>query len=167
MGAYIEVCRSLEEKAWNINIEASDMVYTDALEYYSQVQDAARRRVDSAESIYNELHGFFRNMGSHETDQPTQKKAKKDFNAVLKGKKDGKVMVKNIKPKTTAVDVTFREDANHTLDRAAAYNLNIVKKMAINTLRLLDVGIARISMKNKRFMLCMNFGRYLDTLMAL
>jgi hypothetical protein len=26
------------------------------------------------------------------------------------------------------------EDANHTLDKAAAYNLNIIKKMAINTL---------------------------------
>jgi hypothetical protein len=30
----VEVCRSLEEKAWNINIEAADMVFTDALEYY-------------------------------------------------------------------------------------------------------------------------------------
>ena len=29
------------------------------------------------------------------------------------------------------LDVTFREDANHTLDKAAAYNLNIIKKMAI------------------------------------
>jgi hypothetical protein len=56
----VEVCRSFEEKAWNINVESSDMIYTDALEYYSQVQDAARRRIDSAESIYNELHGFFR-----------------------------------------------------------------------------------------------------------
>ena len=65
------------------------------------------------------------------------------------------------------LDVTFREDANHTLDKAAAYNLNIVKKMAINTLRLLDVGIARISMKNKRFMISMNFGYYLDKLLAL
>jgi hypothetical protein len=63
--------------------------------------------------------------------------------------------------------VTFREDANHTLDKAAAYNLNIVKKMAINTLKLVDVGIARISMKNKRYVISMNFGRYLDTLMAL
>jgi len=27
---------------------------TDALEYYSQVQNAAERRIDSAESIYNE-----------------------------------------------------------------------------------------------------------------
>jgi len=39
----VEVCRSLEEKAWNINIEASDMVYTDALEYYSQVRDACQK----------------------------------------------------------------------------------------------------------------------------
>jgi predicted transposase YbfD/YdcC len=65
------------------------------------------------------------------------------------------------------LDVTFREDANHTLDKAAAYNLNIMKKMAINTLRLVDVGMARISMKNKRYMISMNFGHYLDTLMAL
>jgi len=65
------------------------------------------------------------------------------------------------------LDVTFREDANHTLDKAAAYNLNIIKKMAINTLRLVDVGIARISMKNKRYLISMNFRRYLDTLMAL
>jgi len=65
------------------------------------------------------------------------------------------------------LDVTFREDANHTLDKAAAYNLNIIKKMAVNTLRLVDVGIARISMKNKRYLISMNFSRYLDTLMAL
>jgi hypothetical protein len=38
----VEVCRSLEEKAWNINVESSDMIYTNALEYYSQVQDAPR-----------------------------------------------------------------------------------------------------------------------------
>ena len=65
------------------------------------------------------------------------------------------------------LDVTFREDTNQTLDKAAAYNLNIMKKMAINTLRLVDVGIARISMKNKRFMISMNFEHYLDILMAL
>jgi len=65
------------------------------------------------------------------------------------------------------LDVTFREDANHTLDKATAYNLNIVKKMSINTLKLVDVGIARMSMKNKRYIISMNFRRYLDILMAL
>jgi len=59
------------------------------------------------------------------------------------------------------LDATFREDASHTLDRAAAYNLNIVKKMAINTLRLAGVGIAGISMKNKRYIICMNFAAVL------
>jgi hypothetical protein len=113
----VEVCRSLEEKAWNINIEASDMVYTDALEYYSQVQDAARRRIDSAESIYNELHGFFRNMGPHEGEQPTQKKVKRDVDALLHGRKDGEVIIKNIKPKTTGgkhevIDETFNDSAS-------------------------------------------------------
>ena len=65
------------------------------------------------------------------------------------------------------LDVTFREDSNHTLDKAAAYNLNIMKKMAINTLRLVDVGIARMSMKNKRYLISMNFRHYLEILMAL
>ena len=50
-----------------------------------------------------------------ETEEPTQKKAKKDFNAVLKGKKDGEVIVKNIKPKTSGgkreiIDKTFKDD---------------------------------------------------------
>jgi predicted transposase YbfD/YdcC len=65
------------------------------------------------------------------------------------------------------LDVTFREDGNHTLEKTAAYNLNILKKMAINTLRLVDEGIARVSMKNKRYLISMNFRRYLDILMAL
>jgi hypothetical protein len=114
----VEVCRSLEEKAWNINVEASDMIYTDALEYYSQVQDAAERRIDSAESIYAELHDFFRNMGQHETGEaaPTNKKVKRDINALMRGTKDGEVIIKNIKPKTTGgthevIDETFRDTA--------------------------------------------------------
>ena len=65
------------------------------------------------------------------------------------------------------LDVTFGEDGNHTLDQAAAFNLNIMKKMALNTLRLVDVGIPRVSMKNKRFLISMDFERYLDALLAL
>jgi hypothetical protein len=115
----LDATRSLEEKAWNINIEGSDMIYTNALEYYSQVQDAAHRRIDSSETLYNELHGFFRNMGPHETGEaePTQKKLKRDVNALLKGKKDGEIIIKNIKPKTTGgthevIDETFRDSAS-------------------------------------------------------
>jgi len=112
----VEVCRSLEEKAWNINVEASDMVYTDALEYYSQTQDAARRRVDSAESIYNELHGFFRSHGNRNRDEPTEAEVERDVKALLKGKKDGKVVVENVKPKMSGgkhkvIDEHFTDSA--------------------------------------------------------
>jgi hypothetical protein len=108
------VCRSFEEKAWNINVEASDMVYTDALEYYSQVQDAA-------ESLYAELHGFFRH-GKRTEEDPTEKKIKRDVNALLHGRiglksVDGEVSIKNIKPKTAGgkhevIDETFRNTAS-------------------------------------------------------
>jgi hypothetical protein len=92
------------------------MIYIDALEYYSQVQDAARRRIDSAETLYAELHDFFR-RGPKESDQPTEKKIKRDINALMKGKKDGEVIIKNIKPKTTGgkhevIDETFRDNAS-------------------------------------------------------
>jgi hypothetical protein len=112
----VEVCRSLEEKAWNINVESSDMIYTNALEYYSQVQDAANRRIDSAESIYAELHGFFR-RGPMESDQPTKKQLKRDINALERGTKDGEVIIRNIKPKTSGgkhevIDETFKNKAS-------------------------------------------------------
>jgi hypothetical protein len=112
----LDATRSLEEKAWNINIEGSDMTYTNALEYYSQVQDAARRRIDSAETIYAELNSFFRH-GSRSTEEPTEKKIKRDVNALLHGRKDGEVIVKNIKPKTTGgkhevIDETFKDSAS-------------------------------------------------------
>jgi hypothetical protein len=108
--------KQLQELSWNITVEAADMAFTDALEFYSQVQDAANRRVDAAEALYEDLHPFFR-RGPLETEEPTQKKAKRDFNAVLKGKKEGKVGAKNIKPKMTGgkreiIDETFKDSAS-------------------------------------------------------
>jgi predicted transposase YbfD/YdcC len=65
------------------------------------------------------------------------------------------------------LDVTFREDANHTIDKDAAYNLNIMKKMALNTLKLVDVGLKKISIKYKRYMISMNFEKYFEMIMAI
>lgn len=65
------------------------------------------------------------------------------------------------------LDVTFREDANHTIDKYAAYNLNIVRKIALNILRLFDVGLKRVSLKGKRFMISVDVERFLDDLLAL
>ena len=113
--------KQLQELAWNITVEGADMVFTDALEFYSQVQDAANRRVDAAEALYEDLHPFFRRGPMQDENgepAPTQKKAKRDFNAVMKGKKQGKVGAENIKPKLTGgkrkiIDETYKDDIQY------------------------------------------------------
>ena len=50
------------------------------------------------------------------------------------------------------IDVTFREDADHTLDKFVVYNLNIMRKLALNLLKLLDMGyISTISLRKRRY----------------
>jgi len=63
------------------------------------------------------------------------------------------------------LDVTFKEDANQTIDKDAAFNLNIINKIALNALKLLDVGIKRASIKGKRFITSLNPEKYIDLLM--
>jgi len=65
------------------------------------------------------------------------------------------------------LDVTFREDDNRTIDKTAAYNLNILKKLAINTLKLLDVGKKYFSMKLKRYMISLNPVKYFAKIMEI
>jgi predicted transposase YbfD/YdcC len=65
------------------------------------------------------------------------------------------------------LDVTFREDANHTADKDAAFNFNIIRKIAVNTLKLLDVGIKRVGLKGKRYLLNCNFEKYCKNLMEM
>jgi predicted transposase YbfD/YdcC len=58
------------------------------------------------------------------------------------------------------LDVTFREDDDHTLNKHVAYNLNIMRKLALNVLKLIDVGRNRVSLAKKRFMICCNPHKY-------
>lgn len=65
------------------------------------------------------------------------------------------------------LDVTFHEDENRTIDKQAAYNLNILRKLSINTLKLLDVGKKYASMKLKRYMISLNPLKYLAKIMQI
>ena len=65
------------------------------------------------------------------------------------------------------LDVTFKEDANQTADKAAALNLNIITKLAHNALKLLDIGRKNVSIKAKRFITCLNPEKYIDMLMEI
>jgi len=110
-----DITAQIREKLWNITIQSADIAYTDALEFYASVREAAKRRVDAAETIFNELSPFFRRNRT-ETEEPTEKKAKHDFNSLIHGKHDGKLVIENIKPKMTGgkrkiIDETFKDTA--------------------------------------------------------
>lgn len=49
------------------------------------------------------------------------------------------------------LDVTFREDANATIDKMAAQNLNIIRKWCLSILKITEVSKKKRSMKKKRY----------------
>jgi len=58
------------------------------------------------------------------------------------------------------LDVTFKENSNKTLDTTAALNLNILRKLALSMLKLIDVG-KKCSLKRKRYIICANMSKVL------
>lgn len=45
------------------------------------------------------------------------------------------------------LDVTFREDGNHTLEKQASFNLNIMRTLSLSILKLTEIGEKAISIK--------------------
>jgi hypothetical protein len=62
--------------------------------------------------------------------------------------------------------VTFREDKNRTLEKTAAENLNILRKLSLSILKIFELD-KKYSLKKKRFALSCGFGKFIDKLMAL
>jgi len=65
------------------------------------------------------------------------------------------------------LDVTFREDANHTLDKTAAANMNIIRKWCISMLKHVPFYKPNLSMRKKIFIISLNPAKYLDYVMSL
>ena len=64
------------------------------------------------------------------------------------------------------LDVTFKEDANRTLDKRAAENLNIIRKWCLSILKMVEIFRPKLSMKKKRFVISMNPSEFLEQVLA-
>lgn len=64
------------------------------------------------------------------------------------------------------LDVTFKEDANTTLDKTAAQNLNIINKWCLSILKLFDAG-RKMSLRKKRYCISINARKYLEQILSL
>ncbi len=63
------------------------------------------------------------------------------------------------------LDVTFREDANTTIDKTAAQNLNIIRKWSLSILKPAQISRHKLSMKKKRFVISLRPIQYLEELL--
>jgi len=79
---------------------AGDEAYRIALMYYNSVKEAANRRVPGAEAIFRILRAFF-SRPRRAKDEPTQQEVERDVKALLHGKKEGEIIVKNQNPVTS------------------------------------------------------------------
>jgi hypothetical protein len=109
----------IREQLWNITIDSADIVYTDALEFYASVREAAKRRVDAAETLFAALSPFFKSWGrKHEGEEaePTKKEELREAKGLIKGTHDGVLVIENEKPKLTGgkhkfIDESFKDTA--------------------------------------------------------
>ena len=65
------------------------------------------------------------------------------------------------------LDVTFREDSNRTLEKQAAFNLNIIRKLALNVLKIYDAGKKSMSLRMKRFAIGTNSEKHIESILNL
>jgi len=65
------------------------------------------------------------------------------------------------------LDVTFREDKNKTYEKTAAENLNIIRKLALSILKILEINKKCNTLKRKRLSISWNFEEYLEKLIVL
>lgn len=65
------------------------------------------------------------------------------------------------------LDVTFKEDANKTLDKIAAQNTNILRKWALSILKTVDFVNKKQSLSLKRYMINTNPKKYLAIILEM
>ena len=74
----------------------------------------------------------------------------------------------NIESMHWHLDVTFREDANHTLDKMAAQNHNIMRKWCLSILKIIELSLEpkKLSMRKKRFVISLDPIKYLEEVLS-
>jgi len=73
--------------------------YNLALMYYGSVRELSNRNVPGALEIYQKLkQAYLRSRSQNGEDEPTEEEIEEDVRALLHGKKDGEIVIKNERP---------------------------------------------------------------------
>jgi hypothetical protein len=99
----------------NTMLVYSNEAFGMALIYYNNVKEMSRRGDPKAMELFRTLQPFFRKP-RRASAEPTEKELERDIHALIHGKKDGKIVIENVKPKLTGgkhkvVDEKFADSA--------------------------------------------------------
>ena len=89
--------QQLQRMTNDVLLQVSDAAFQMALAYYNTVREASRRRQPGAQAIFRLLQAFFR-RGRLTSEEPTEPEVERDVKALLHGKKDGEIIIKNERP---------------------------------------------------------------------
>jgi len=122
----VDMEKQVHELLRNINTENDDVFYTDGLDYYAAVHEAAKRRVDASEAIYQDLYTFFRHKKSPNALE-TKKEQARNIRGYMNGKKEGIAVIENIKPRQEGgvhkvIDEQFKDTARFKETEEGEYN---------------------------------------------
>jgi hypothetical protein len=118
----IDACRDLALllQSFARLVSNTMLVYSDegfgmSLIYYNSVKEISRRGDPSAMELFRALQPFFKRP-KRASAEPTEKELERDLHALIHGKKDGKIVVENVKPKLAGgkhkvVDEKFADSA--------------------------------------------------------
>jgi hypothetical protein len=84
----------------NTQLIYSDDAYSMALLFYNNVKSMAKRGDPMARALADTMKTYFKKKKS-DSEEPTQKEILRDVKALEHGKKDGKIVIENIKPHMT------------------------------------------------------------------
>jgi len=116
----IEVLRNLlvwfrwgARVAQDLLLLTGDEAFRLAGSYYTAARDGARRRNPEAQQVFHMLQLFW-NRRRRTSDEPTEQELERDFRALLRGTKDGEIIVKNesdsiVKGEKVIIDNTQRK----------------------------------------------------------
>ena len=93
-----------------------DKIFRDALFIYNNLRELTRARVPGAEPLFEALLKFFRRRPRPGETEPTIKELERDFNKLVHGHADGKIVIENETPKKSGgvrkvVDEVYRGKA--------------------------------------------------------
>jgi hypothetical protein len=83
-------------------LASGDVAYHYSVSYYNSLKAAVKQRVPGAETEYELLYQYFKKYPNAKAANPTVKQLERDVRSLIKGKRDGKIVIENERPTVVA-----------------------------------------------------------------